>query len=626
MSFANQDAKDRIRQAIDIVDLVGSTIPLRRQGRNFVGTCPWHDDSRPSLNVNPERQSWKCWVCNIGGDIFSFVMQREGVDFREAIEMLADRAGVTLSSSGPKTKAGDPNDKKTLYEAMAWAEKQFRDFLRTAPEAEVARRYLADRRLTQQTLDEFQIGFAPDSWQWLIDRARSTPYSIGVLNAAGLVRQKEETNRFYDFFRGRVIFPIRDAQSRPIGLGARVLPQFATDNTGKYINTRETRLFSKSEHVYALDLARDAITAAKNVVVVEGYMDVIMCHQHGVKNVVAVLGTALGPRHIQLLRRYADRITLVLDGDEAGQRRTNEVLELFVASEVDLRIATLPEGLDPCDFLEQRSADDLRGLLDGAHDAFEHAIAVHTQGVDFVRDTHRANQVLERLLAIIGQAPRLTNETSSSKLLRERQIVGRLARDFHIEENLLRQRLAELRRETVSRKGTVPRNDTMPSMTKGERPVTLTIKDLSPLDAELCEILTRHPAFADTVVTELTTEHFSTAPARRIFNAYRSLLERGETPEFAHILDELEEPQLKSLLVELDERASSREANAQEDAATRLRRLIEDMQYRFQVSDRRQQLALLEQKRLDEAQELNLLHQLVEQERKRQGIPAPTDG
>jgi DNA primase len=642
VSFANQDAKDRIRQAIDIVDLIGGYMPLRRQGRNFVGTCPWHDDTRPSLNVNQERQSWKCWVCNIGGDIFSFLMQREGVDFREALQMLADRAGITLASSGgPKTKPGDPNDKKTLYECMAWAEKLFRDCLRSSPEAEVARRYIADRKLTQQTVDTFQLGFAPDSWQWLLDHARTTSFSPAVLHAVGLVKKKDEANRYYDFFRGRVIFPIRDAQSRPIAIGGRVLPN--STNPAKYINTETTRLFSKSDQVYALDLARDAIAAAKNVVVVEGYMDVIMCHQNGLKNVVAVLGTALGPKHISLLRRYSERITLVLDGDEAGKRRTNEVLELFVASEVDLRIATLPDELDPCEFLEERPAEELRDLLANAHDAFEHAISVETQGIDFVRDTHRANQGLERLLGIIARAPRFTNESSTSKLLRERQVVARLARDFRVEETLLRQRLAELRQNSPA-----PR----PAQSQVVTPdLSLSVKDMQPLDAELFEILVRHPELVDVVLTELTPEHLSPGPARHLLATYRSIAERGETADFLHVLDELEEfsPQegieptrqsashgegpskssvahLKSLLVELDERASLKEARAHADAATRLRRLIEDMQYRFQASDRRQQLATLEQKRLDGAEELNLLHHLVEQERRRQGIPAPTDG
>lgn len=619
MSFiATQDAKDRIRQAIDIVDLVGSYIPLRRQGRNFVGLCPWHDDSRPSLQVNPDRGSWKCWVCNIGGDIFSFVMQREGVTFPEALQMLADRAGVALSPRGGiKTKPGDPNDKRTLYEAMAWAESQFRDFLRGSPDADAARKYLADRKLSPQSLDLFHLGFCPNSWQWLIDRARSTPFSIAVLSAVGLVNQKEGTNHYYDFFRGRVIFPIRDVQSRPIAFGARVLPEFATDNTGKYINTRETRLFSKSEHVYALDRARDAISKAGNVIVVEGYMDVIMCHQHGINNVVAVLGTALGPKHITLLRRYADRITLLLDGDKAGQRRTNEVLELFVAGEVDLRIATLPDELDPCEFLEERPAEEFHQLVDNAKDAFEHAIGVQTRGIDLVRDTHRANGALEALLGIVAKAPRLTNDTSTAKLLRERQVLARLAREFRVEESMLRQRIAELRGRESSPRATESVNVQTP---------TLSATDLQPLDAELIEILVRHPELVNVALAKLMPDHFSAGPSREIVAAYHTVFQRGEVPEFSRILSELEEPQLKNLLVELDERASSKEVHAHADAATRLQRLMEDVQYRFQASDRRRQLAELEQKRFAGAEELQLLQQLVEQERKRQGIPAPTDG
>jgi DNA primase len=615
--IATHDAKDRIRQAISIVDLVGGYIPLRRQGRAFVGLCPWHDDSKPSLNVNPERGTWKCWVCNLGGDIFSFVMQREGVAFREALQMLADRAGIALGPSGPRTKAGDPNDKKTLYEAMAWAEKQFRDFLRSSPDAEVARRYFADRKLTQHSLDGFHLGFSPNSWQWLLDRSRSTPYSAAVLQAAGLAVTRQQGSGHFDFFRGRVIFPIRDPQGRPIAFGGRVIPSLDSGTMGKYINTPETRLFSKSEHVYALDVARDAISRAKNVIVVEGYMDVIMCHQHGVQNVVAVLGTALGERHISLLRRYADRITLLLDGDKAGQRRTNEVLELFVASEVDLRIATLPDELDPCEFLEERPVAEFQQMIDGARDALEHAVDVQTRGVDVIQDTHRANQALESLLGTLAKAPRLSHDTSSALRLRERQVLARLAREFRVEEAMLRQRLAELRSRVL------PPRRTEPAVV---RAATASAKDLAPLDAELFEILVRQPGLADRALVELSTEHLTAGLARQLWGAYKSVAQRGEPPEFSRVLDELEEPQLKNLLVDLDERASSKEVFANADAATRLNRLIEDIQYRFQATERRRQLAVLEQKRVAGAEELSILQQLVEQERRRQGIPAPTDG
>ena len=615
---ATQEAKDRIRQAVDIVDLVGGYIPLRRQGRNFVGICPWHDDSRPSLQVNPDRGSWKCWVCNIGGDIFSFVMQREGVDFPAALQMLADRAGVTLASrGGPKTKPGDPNDKRTLYEVVAWAEKQFRDYLRTSPDAEVARQYFAERHLNAISLENFQLGYAPESWSWLIERSRGTSFSPSVLHAAGLVNQNPDTSHYYDFFRKRVIFPIRDFQGRPIAFGARLLPGDPSPS-GKYINTRDTRLFSKNEHVYALDQARDEIAKAKNVIVVEGYMDVIMCHQHGIKNVVAVLGTAVGPKHIALLRRYSDRITLLLDGDKAGQRRTNEVLELFVAGEVDLRIATLPDELDPCEFLEERSAADFRQLIDRANDAFEHAIAVHTRDIDVVHDTHQANQALENLVAVLAKAPRLTNDTSTAKLLRERQVIARLAREFRVEEAMLRQRIVELR----SRERT-PRFD-RPAL--DAPPATVSVKDLQPLDIELLEILVRNADLVDVALAELPLDGFASGPTRQIMEGYRSICDRDEVPEFSRILSELEEPQLKHLLVELDERASSKEVHAHADAATRLRQLIEDVHYRFQVRDRRRHMADLEQKHHADVEELEVLRQLVDQDRKRQGIPAPTDG
>ncbi|MGE0757154.1 MAG: DNA primase [Pirellulaceae bacterium] len=618
MSFiATQDAKDRIRQTLDIVDVIGGYIPLERQGRIYKGLCPWHNDSNPSLQVNPERGSWKCWPCNLGGDIFSFVMKREGVSFPEALRLLADKAGITLASAGPRTKHGDPNDKKTLYEVMSWAERQFRECLRQAPEAAVARQYFADRRLTAGSLDTFQLGYAPESWQWLLDRAR-TAYAPAVLDAVGLVGHKQDTNRYYDFFRGRVIFPIHDPQGRTIAFGGRVLPGSDQERVGKYINTRETRLFSKTEQVYALNRARDAITRSRTVIVVEGYMDVIMCHQHGIQNTVAVMGTALGAKHIHLLKRYADRVTLLLDGDAAGQRRTNEVLQLFVAGEMDLRIATLPDELDPCEFLEERSADDFRAMIDGAVDAFEHAIRIQTQGLDLVRDTHQANRSLENLLSILAQAPRMTAETSTARLLRERQVIARLAREFRVEEPMLRQRLAELRVESP-----LPQRIDVPAAPASDE---VTIRDLPPLEAELFEILVRHPLLVDVALVELPGEWLTQGASQRIWKAYESVVQRGESPEFARILGDLEEPHLQNLLVELDERAGSKEAFANLDAATRLKGLIEEVRYRFQAVERRQQLAVLEQKRVADAEELQILLQLREQERKRQGIPAPTDG
>lgn len=619
MSFGqNNDSREQVRQAVDIVDLVGTYMPLRRQGANFVGICPWHDDTKPSLQVNQARQSWKCWVCNDGGDIFSFVMRREGIDFREALEMLADRAGVVLQSQAAtaRPEAGSPGDKKTLYAACAWAEQQFQQCLNRSADAEVARKYFSDRSVNSESAKRFHLGFSPDSWQWLLDRARSTPFSPEVLEAAGLLGKSPNSGRFYDRFKGRVIFPIRDPQGRPIGFGGRILPEFATETSAKYINSQETRLYSKSEQLYALDLAADPARKTQNVIVMEGYTDVIMAHQFGLQTAVAVCGTALTERHIRVLRRYCDTITLVLDGDEAGQRRTNEILELFVASEVDLRILTLPEGLDPCDYLLDSGADAMQSLLNQALDAFEHAVRSRTQGIDLLRDTHRANQALEQLLTTISKAPRMSKDTSSSRLLRERQIIARLARDFRIDESTLRTRIGELRKATPV---------TRVKATETPRP-RLSVSDLDPCDAELIELLTQHPELADDALAAILPDELSSRPTRTIYETYQVVLSKGEPVEFNRILTELDDPQLKNLLVSLDEQATKKEKHVQEDAASRLRWLIEHLRGRREADQGRAKQAALEQRNLGEDEELDLLQQLVEQERKRQGIPAPTDG
>ena len=335
----HDDLKEQVRSAVDIVDLMGSYLEMRRQGRNYVALCPWHSDTKPSLNINPERQSWKCWVCDDGGDIFSFMMKREGVGFREALELLADRAGIEIQRAQP-VAVGSPSHKPTLFRVMEWAETQFHQCLLSDASAEPARVYLRDRGITEENWKKFHLGFAPGGWQWLADRAAAVNFGNDLLMAAGLLTHNQEKARTYDRFRERVMFSIRDPQNRPIAQGGRILP--GAEEGAKYINSPETRLFSKSDNLYALDVARDTIVADKHAIVVEGYTDVIMLHQHGIGNAVAALGTALGPRHIKVLRRYTDRVTLVLDGDDAGQRRSNEVLEMFVASPIDLRIVTLP--------------------------------------------------------------------------------------------------------------------------------------------------------------------------------------------------------------------------------------------------------------------------------------------
>jgi DNA primase len=455
-----QDAKEQVRQATDIVDLVGSYLSLRRQGRNYVAHCPWHDDSRPSLNVNQDRQSYKCWVCDIGGDVFSFAMRMEGVDFREALEMLAERAGISLTPQHHQANRDQMFDRRNLLRVLAWAEEQFHQCLLRDNSAQSARDYLQDRGITQASVERFHLGFSPDSWDWLLNRASSAGHLPKVLERVGLAISRQEQNGYYDRFRGRLLFPIRDVRSRPIAFGGRQLPNPQPDDSqqsqqahggAKYINSPETPLFSKSTQLYALDLARDGIAHESELLVMEGYTDVIMAHQHGINNAVAVLGTALGERHIPLVRRFTDRITLVLDGDEAGKRRTMQILDdllaLFVEQEIDLRFLALPKGGDPCDVIGSQGSEAFRQRLSESVDAIEYKIRAVTNGLALATDTHRSAQAVEEILSTLSRVRMRSGSTDSPALLREQQVLAKLAREFGIAEEQLRLRLAGKRRD-----------------------------------------------------------------------------------------------------------------------------------------------------------------------------------
>jgi DNA primase len=643
---SSSDDKERIRQAIDIVDLVGSYTSLRRQGRNYVALCPWHDDSRPSLQVNPERQSFKCWVCNIGGDVFSFLMKMENVEFGEAVAMLAERAGIQLTpydprrggslvqgnvaSEPPSAAARDSDEKRVLYQAAAWAEQLFHECLLRDPEAKPARQYLRDRGISDESIRHFHLGYSPDSWDWLIKQSlRTKKFSHGVLERIGLLGRKQVGGGHYDRFKGRVLFSIRDVQGRPVGIGGRVLPRQAATNPAKYVNSPESPLFSKSNLLYGLDLARNAITKTRTAVVTEGYTDCIIARQAGFENVLAVLGTALGERHIKLLKRFADRVVLVLDGDEAGQKRTGEILSLFLAEQVDLRVVTLPDELDPCDFLLQHGAEEFARHLDSSIDALEHAFRLATRGLDIQAQPHEAQVALAQLLQMISRAPRLREGTTTEAQIREHQMFARLARMFSVDEPMLRRRVGELRskqrpaRIAASQGLEAAGRDLADSAAGNPGGSTKPIDPLHLWDRELLEVLLIEPESVAAAAEVIRPEYLASESGRRIFSACTRLNAAGLTPDFHRLLLEFDEPEYKSLLVELDEAGHAR---GDHDAAGRLRELLES--YRRREEDRtcRATVRALEERHLDAEEELNVLQQMIEQERGRQGISAPTDG
>ena len=612
------DTKDQVKQANDLVDLVGSYYPLRRKGSGYVCHCPWHDDTNPSFQINPARQSWACYVCGIRGDVFDFVMRKEGVEFFEALKILAERVGIPITVSQKKVVKGSPQDKQTLYRAMNWAVERFHTNLLDSTDSKLARDYLNQRNFTPEAIQQFRIGFAPLKWNWLADQSASTEFSMEILAACDLVATSDRGSGYYERFRGRLLFPIFDAMGRPIAMGGRVIPELHPEGEvppAKYVNSRETKLFSKSETLYGLNFVKDAVSKTRSLTIVEGYTDVIGAWEAGLRDVVACLGTAITEKHIRLIKRFADRITLVLDGDEAGQNTANKILDLFVAHDVDMRILTLPEGQDPLDFLRNNGAQPFEALVAGATDAIDHKIRVATKGIDLVRDTHQANMALEQILLTLSRIPASLFAKSPEKALRQDQLLNRLSRQFGVEREQLKQRIVELRTKNRS---AMPVTETVNS------PLAIDYTKLLRRECELVQLLLNAPEHLDTIVENIPPSLFVSGPLRRLYEIIDDCFQSGEEVSFDAMLLNIEDTEIKSLLIFLDEQWHEKLEALKPQPGFSTAKLVEQTMTVFRrlesESDSRKAIGELQNKQLDEQEELTTLEELLNQSRQQHGL------
>ena len=618
MSFAHMDeAKERIRESVEITDLVGSYMSLRRQGPNLVGLCPWHNDSKPSFNVSPSRQTWRCWVCNVGGDIFSFVMRYEGVEFNEALGMLADRAGIELpkaSGRGPGTSGvsnapADRDKKRSLLKILDWAEKRFHDALLNSADGAVAREYLQERGITSESIQQYKIGFSPESWSWLYDLARERHIEEKSLLDVGLIGRSEH-GKCYDRFRGRVIFPIHDLQGRAIAFGGRILPHNAEDGA-KYVNSPETQFFKKRTQLYGLDVVHKDVVTSRAVTVMEGYTDVVMARQLGVLDPVAVLGTALGEGHIKLLKRFVDKVTLVLDGDEAGQKRTNELLNMFISQQMDLRVLTLPDGLDPCDYIAQRGTEAFDALRAQAPDALEQKIQNELRGIDPMRDTHRGHLALENVLEALALVPGTNDKQRSKELL----ILARLYRTFGVEVEELRKRLTALRGRTRTKRWVEEEPEVAP---KAIEVVPESVR-------ELMEILLLAPELAQIVVSEVTSEQFGHSGCEMLFGVIAKFVAGGRVPSFENLMAELQTVEQQSVLVEIDEHARQKAESTAVTPVERWQMWREARLYAKYRVDAAEKRRLLRSSHMNKSEAIDVLESLLASRRAYTKKPDPEE-
>jgi len=545
-SLTPQEFRETVRSQTDLVSLIGESLSLqpRNGGRLYVGLCPFHDDRNPSLNVYPDRQTFRCWSCNTGGDCFTYLMEREKITFPEALELLARRANLPLPQKMVKYTPGEEAGRAKLLEVLQWAENVFHKSLLELPAAEPARRYLQERGFTSETIRNYRLGFHPHDWTWLLEQARNK-YSPQVLLEARLVGSRD--GRFYDNFVNRVLFPICNERGQPVSFGGRILP--GSHDDAKYWNGPESSVFHKSRLLYAIDKARDTIRQAGQALVVEGYTDCITCHQHGILNVVATLGTALTDSHVTALKRFAPQVVLVFDGDRAGQDAARKAVERFLAQDVDLRILTLPEKMDPAEFLAAYNADEFRRLMTAAPEAWEFQFqAVRTQhGGDSI---HGRQRILEEMLNLLVHVPNLAGS------LRESLLVANLAQRVQISEEEIRKQLTTIRHKGLQR-GRVDQDAAKaPEISQDVRRILsrrLTRDDR--LEYDLLEQVLAAPAYLGFVIGATSGNPLQNRVLREILeNCLWEAEENGELT-LSGLLSRIENPELKSLVVWIDAQA-----------------------------------------------------------------------
>ncbi len=346
----SEDIISRVRDSVDIVDLISGYVSLKKTGKNHLGLCPFHAEKTPSFNVNPEKQIFHCFGCGVGGDAFKFLELQEGLNFPEAVRQLAGKAGIPLpADSGSRREDKKAEDeRKALLTIIADASSYYRKELE-GPAGNAARAYLKKRGVTDQVVQEFALGFSRHEWDGLLQHLKHKGYAFGQMEKAGLIVKRSEGEGYYDRFRGRIIFPIRDISGNVIAFGGRVMD----DSLPKYLNSSETPLYSKSNTLYCFDRAKDDARKRGYFIIVEGYLDAIACHQFGATNAVATLGTALTDGHLKLIRRFTKNIILIFDPDPAGIRATIRGFNPLVEGGMKVNVVSLPDGDDPDTFFQK---------------------------------------------------------------------------------------------------------------------------------------------------------------------------------------------------------------------------------------------------------------------------------
>ena len=483
--FIPDNIIEDIRSRIDIIDVISEYVPLTAAGKNFRGLCPFHEEKTPSFMVSRDRQMFKCFGCNEGGDAFTFLMKREGMTYPEAIRFLATKCGVTIPETTEGGKAVSLAKDK-LLQLNRSAVNYFHRLLISSATGKEALTYLRERGIKDNTIDSFKLGFSLPSWDAFLRAAGKAGFSREIMLQGGFILKKKKDDGYFDRFRGRVMFPIFDAHGEPIGFGGRILESSESDI--KYMNSPETPLYNKGRSLYNLNLARDAIRKEGCAILAEGYMDVIACFQEGVHNIVASLGTSLSDGHVNLIKRYTDEVIIAYDSDSAGTAATSRGLNLLIKGGLRVRMLTLPPGRDPDDFVHENGIESFRDLLSKAVDLVDYKLDRVQEQVD-INSAEGKKLTVEDLVTTLAS---LNNQVE------KHEYVKKCAERLNVEEDYIWQQLSK------RGAGKRVRRSTQPAIKSSSK-----LGAREAVERRLLECLIQHPRFIPQARSRLTREDFS---------------------------------------------------------------------------------------------------------------------
>jgi len=521
--------REQVRAASDIVDVIGAYVQLKRAGANFVGLCPFHKEKSPSFNVNPQRQIFHCFGCHKGGDVFTFVKEYENIGFMDAVRRLAERANIPLEFDNSPAEKESRHLKDQMLDIHEQLTQRWQACLAGEAGGQLARDYLAKRGVTAEAIQVFRIGAAPEDWDDTVNWARSRNFDLATVEQAGLIIRKEETGRYYDRFRGRLMFPICNEQGRVVGFSGRILT--GDEKVAKYVNSPETPIFTKSRIFYGLDKSKRPILDAGFAIICEGQLDLIACYMNGVQNIVAPQGTAFTEQHARILKRYVNEVVLCFDSDNAGQNAAVRVLDHLLGAGLAVRVAVVPSPHDPDSYIKENGGPAFGQLIGRAEGFFDFYLKRLVATNDLATDKGR--------LAVLRAMAESVQKTGNNVLV-----------DTYAQKTALR-----LGVQVEAVRAEFKKTNAQPIATREEEPEETIEMEPAPvrpgqLEFHLLRMLFVHDELAPWALAHLDLEWITHAQVRELVDLRLAAQEHETWHNFAEFLDTVESATARNLLTE----------------------------------------------------------------------------